>query len=335
MSTLETLGYDTWDNALIRESVKRDINLVIVEELGVSAQVTSVINHLVEKIKEGYVTIKSTPLRDQEGKYINGVGFRDFTFTDKVFGTDMTFFIRVYLFNDEQTYQKMVTKFGVKPFTDAKSSFGDNKLPSSGRIVKTNLVSVSAVCVNGHLSEDTLSASLSHELRHMYDQSMWQKSFTTRKDNDLYRNSMGIINSANYNEKQRMIAFAIYQSFDYEQQALIQEFYGGAITTLNTKGPNAVNDYIKDNEILDTLMKMRFIRDQLSENGNTIDEFHKIEGLIGLDISSTIKIITNGIDSLAKKYGKAIISVKNEMEREGINISQLERTNEINSRYKI
>lgn len=335
MSILETLGYDTWDNLLIRESVKRDINLIIVEELGVSAQVSSVISHIVNKIKDGYVNIKSTPLRDKDGKYIGGVGFRDFTFTDKVFGVDMTFFVRVYLFNNEQTYQKMVRTFGDKPFTDAKSSFGDNKLPSSGRMIKTNMVSVSAVCINGRLSEDTLSASLSHELRHMYDQSMWQKSFTTRTDNDLYRNSMSIINSVNYNEKQRLIAFAIYQSFDYEQQAAIQEFYDKAITTLNNKGPNGVNDYIKDNEILDTLMKMKFIRDQLSENGNTIDEFHKIENLIGIDISSAIKMITNGMDSLSKKYGKAIISVKNDMEREGINISQLERTNEIDSRYKI
>lgn len=335
MSIIETLGYDTWDNALIKESVKRDVNLIIVEELGVSAQVSSSIVHILNKIKDGYVNVQSTPLKDENDRYIDGVGFRDFNFSDRVFGTDLTFFVRIYMFNNEHTYKNVISKYGVKPFTDAKSSFGDNKLPISKRTVTVNMISVSGVCINGRISEDTLMSSLSYELRHVYDQSMWQKSFSSRKDDTLYRKLSGILNSTDYSEKQRLIAFSIYQSFDYEQQALVQEFYDKAIDILNKKGPNVVNDYIKDNEIIDTLMKMKFVRNQLSENLDTINDFREIKGFIGIDIYSAMKLVNNGITSLSKKYGKAVVMLKKEMERDGVNITQLERTNEIGSQYKI
>ena len=322
------LGYDKWDNQFIKEDVKRDVNFLIVEELGVSSRVSSAADYITKRIEEEYPKIKSTPLSD-------GVGYRDIVFIDKIFNEDITFFVRVYLFKNTKYYDKFVKEYGESVLNNANSLYGKQTLPYSKHTINAKTVSVNASCISGRIDKDRLTSSLSHELRHVYEQAMQNKRFSSRKDNTLYISSSAILNSPNFSETKRLIAYCIYMSFDYEQRATIQDFHDKAIKVLETEGSNKLNDYLSENDVVHTLMKMKYVKEQLSSNRAFINEFEEISDTIKLNVWECIKWIDNGFSFLSKKFGKAIIAIRNDEERIGVNMPTLERTNELNGNYKI
>lgn len=305
------------------EKVIYQVNNSINEELGISDKVTTLSRQLSSEIINLSKTKSSLPCG------IKNVKVKNFNFKHECFGKDLDVFVTVKNFTHKEDYIEYVSKYGNEEFESASSSFGEQKIKTLRKPIRYDMVSVTALSISGTVNKTLLISSLSHELRHIYDQHFTDKSFSLRNDNDLYNYAETLFKNGKTREE-REFGLLLYVSFDYERRAIIQDFNDTAENHLPKHDGHMMTEFLRSNKTIETINNIRLLLNK-TENG----VYDKLIENISMSKQKVIKMFKNAYKDLITRYGKAVIKFKNALRECRINHIPIYHRFELYSEYLI
>lgn len=301
-----TRNYNFFDLPLVDE-INESINEVITEEMGISDEVDKETDKLTNFILKHMKMLKLSNIKNVSlpDKFVNGIKFKNGSFTYKVFGLDIGVEYYCFHFDSDETFNDYIEMYGDSTF-NASSHLG---LTSKNKwLKKMNFIRVNFAVVKNDLKEKYFRQSVKHELTHIYEQYKSNTNFSDRFDDNVYKKIMSVIGNPSYGEHERNFYYTLYLCFDYERRAYVNEFY----TSLKDKKyDNFIPSMVAtDNEIYDKVLSMKKTLSNI--NDGTYDQI--IENFTnefkGYSKDKIVGIIESSINDFVKRIGKAVMKFK-------------------------
>ncbi|MDE5888662.1 MAG: hypothetical protein K2H20_01435, partial [Bacilli bacterium] len=186
-----------------RKTVIQEINKIITEEMGVSNAVHNETKRIIDIALE---KIKTSP----KEKAFKNVTLQQINFNVKLFNYDIKCNFYLYNFKDENTYNEIINTQG-QGFFDANSSFG--VLPftkNSKKQLRLDKISVNIISISGTINKPLLFDDTSHEVMHIYDQIMSNKSYFDTPNFSDYQKVGSVIQKNDENSPNAAIGRLLY-----------------------------------------------------------------------------------------------------------------------------
>lgn len=296
------------------------VNSYITEELGIS-------DYVGEATKELYIRIIDEIGKSPKfyliysGREIKSIIKQSVSFKFEFNGMSLTVSVDYYNFKDVSVRHKWSDVLPDELFNNASSIYGDFYLSDTARKkkkpFKPDMVSLNLVGISGRIDKVKAYRSISHELRHVYEQySNRRKPFSEYNDNALYMKCADYFNYAPKGSTKSNIGLTGYLSFNYERRALVEEFFRGIEAKIeNAEFSNKdLMEILKNNN--DVFYKMSVIKSTINRLTNNDSEYVKVCNDMlqetGFTIDKFTKRCISAFNDLCKRYGKCIIKLKND-----------------------
>lgn len=286
------------DEVLIKRQIFEDVTR-IVEELGISDEVSKYVDEIYDKIIDDSHSIESVLIDD-------GVGLKNNSFyMNDMYGNDLCVFYYIYNFKDAGFKQAFIKKEGTG-YLEAGSRHIYKTIQNVRRLL-INSISIPIESIGGVIQNvPTIKDSIQHELEHIYQQSKMGKEFGNE---DLYK--VVSFHLGNVNPYERNIAILLYMSFKSEIEGYANGLYA-FVKNLDYSYVDKLNIAFMKSDAYKKLMQVYEARDFINEHINDIelDEALKKYRIYGIKKKDLNNIINNTISEMLTRFGKALIKAK-------------------------
>lgn len=193
------------DENLITNSVRKSIDKLISEELGISNEVKKVINGIYDMIKS---LLRDCPKETiKEGLIWKKSG----TIEYNIFGDDYSIIFTVFNFLNEGVYENCA----------------ENIIPYSSVLISKKIIEINSISISGVIDESTFSDSMQHEIEHLFQIKMQGKPLFF--NNGLYDKAIKNIRSNENNGWISRLSTIIYYTRNEEHDAFVNGLYAQLI----------------------------------------------------------------------------------------------------------
>lgn len=193
------------DENLITNSVRKSIDKLISEELGISNEVKKVINGIYDMIKS---LLRDCPKETiKEGLIWKKSG----TIEYNIFGDDYSIIFTVFNFLNEEVYENCA----------------ENIIPYSSVLISKKIIEINSISISGVIDESTFSDSMQHEIEHLFQIKMQGKPLFF--NNGLYDKAIKNIRSNENNGWISRLSTIIYYTRNEEHDAFVNGLYAQLI----------------------------------------------------------------------------------------------------------
>ena len=269
--------------------IEENINKCIKEELSINTEVVSITKKIIKTIKEKIPTFDKQTFKE-------GVTINNFSFKYPLENKHITISVKHYNFFSKYYYNIYNNDID---FSCSSICDGDS----------INFLIINCYSISGALNIEDLSDSVQHEISHIFQGNKGSRNITN--NNTLYNNASANLN--NKNEDIKNIAYAIYSSFDFEQDGYVNGLYAQLMQLGPVPNWKEVKEkspaYERLYNSIDVLNKILIP----AYESNNIELSNEIKYTFGISIGECIKFISNGNKRFYNKIGKVLIKHRQDL----------------------
>lgn len=183
--------------------IKSEIDNIVLEELGVSREVASVSNRIIDKIQQMLPNLSA-----QKIEY--GVFLKTGHIEENIIGNRLSIAFRIYNFSDKAIFESKKEKYQNEIFS-SNSSF-------DGRI---SMVWINVYAISGTLQKKQAAENIRHEIEHIFQQKSAKKNLPSQEYYGIVRANL------NSNDKiEQSVAIALYYAYHFESDGFANGLSG-------------------------------------------------------------------------------------------------------------